>query len=74
LSLNLRVTRVFHCGDRVQLEALGEVFNLTNHENVLTRNANFGAGAYPTNPSSTFGQVTAVGDLRSFQIGARLRF
>jgi hypothetical protein len=74
LSLNLRVSRVFHFGDRVQLEALGEVFNLTNHENVLTRNANFGAGAYPTNPSPTFGQVTAVGEMRSFQIGARLRF
>jgi hypothetical protein len=74
LSLNLRVSRVFHFGDRIQLEALGEVFNLTNHENVLTRNANFGAGAYPTNPSPTFGQVTAVGEMRSFQIGARLRF
>ena len=74
LSLNVRVSRQFRFGDRVQLEALGEVFNLTDHENVLTRNANFGAGAYPTNPSPAFGQVTAVGDMRSFQIGARLRF
>ena len=74
LSLNLRVSRAFHLNDRVQLEALGEVFNLTNHDNVLTRNANFGSGAYPTNPSPTYGQVTAVGEPRSFQIGARLRF
>ena len=74
LSLNLRVSRAFHLSGRVQVEALGEVFNLTNHQNVLTRNANFGSGAYPTNPSPTFGQVTAVGEPRSFQIGARLRF
>jgi Carboxypeptidase regulatory-like domain/TonB dependent receptor-like, beta-barrel len=74
LSVNLRVSRAFHFNDRVQLEALGEVFNLTNRQNVLTRNANFGSGAYPTNPSPTFGQVTAVGEPRSFQIGARLRF
>ena len=74
LSVNLRVNRAFHLNDRVQLEALGEVFNLTNHENVLTRNANFGSGAYPTNPSPTYGQVTAVGEPRSFQLGARLRF
>jgi hypothetical protein len=37
-------------------------------------NANFGAGAYPTSPSSTFGQVTAIGDPRSVQIGLRVRF
>jgi hypothetical protein len=73
-SLNLRVSRAFHLGGRVRAEALGEVFNLTNRQNVLTRNANFGSGAFPTNPSPTFGQVTAVGESRSFQLGARLRF
>ena len=57
-----------------QLEGLAEAFNLTNHVNVVTRNTNFGAGAYPTNPSPTFGQITAVGEPRSFQLGARLRF
>jgi hypothetical protein len=41
---------------------------------VLTRNANFGAGAYPSNPSPTFGQITAVGESRAFQFGARVRF
>jgi hypothetical protein len=42
--------------------------------NVQTRNANFGAGAYPTNPSSTFMQITSVGEPRSFQFSARARF
>jgi hypothetical protein len=74
LSLNLRVSRTFNLAGRVELEALAEGFNLTNHRNVLTRNTNFGSGSYPTNPSSTFGQITAVGEPRSFQLGGRLRF
>ena len=74
LSVSLRVSRTFHLGSRMRIEALGEAFNLTNRRNVLTRNANFGSGAYPTNPSPTFGQITAVGEPRSFQLGARFRF
>jgi len=50
------------------------VFNLTNRVNNLTRNTNFGPGAYPANPSSTFNQITAVGDPRVFQFGLRLTF
>jgi hypothetical protein len=73
-SLGARVSRSFPIGERVQLELLAEGFNLTNRANVVTRNTNFGPGAYPTNPLPTFGQVTAVGDPRSFQFGARVRF
>jgi hypothetical protein len=74
LNLNLRVSRAFRLAGRVQLEALAEAFNVTNHRNVVARNANFGAGAYPSNPSATFGQITAVGEPRSLQFGARVRF
>jgi Carboxypeptidase regulatory-like domain/TonB dependent receptor len=74
LSLNMRVSRAIRVNGRVQLEALAEGFNLTNHRNVLTRNTNFGVGAYPTNPSPTFNQITAVGEPQSFQFGIRLRF
>ena len=56
------------------LEGLAEVFNLTNRTNNLTRNTNFGAGAYPTNPSPTFNQITAVGDPRTWQFAVRARF
>ena len=73
-GLSLRVSRTFALGRGVQLEGLAEAFNLTNRTNVVTVNSNFGPGAYPTNPSPTFGQVTAVGEPRSFQFGARLRF
>ncbi len=73
-SLGARVSRSFRITNRLQFEVLAEGFNLTNRANVVTRNTNFGPGAYPTNPLPTFGQVTAVGEPRSFQFGARVRF
>lgn len=73
-SLGARISRAFRLTDRWQLELMAEGFNLTNHTNVVTRNTNFGSGAYPTNPSPTYGQVTAVGEPRAFQFGGRLRF
>jgi hypothetical protein len=51
-----------------------EAFNVTDRVNNLTRNANFGPGAYPTNPVSSFNQITAVGDPRTFQFGVRVTF
>jgi hypothetical protein len=73
-SLGARVSRTFRINGRVRIEALAEGFNLTNRANIVTRNTNFGAGAYPTNPSATFNQTTAVGDPRSAQFGLRVRF
>jgi hypothetical protein len=73
-SLGVRVSRTFRIGDRLQLEGLIEGFNLTNRENVVTLNGNFGTGIYPTNPSPTFGQITAIGDPRSLQFGIRAKF
>lgn len=73
-SLGARVSRAFRITNRVQFEVLAEGFNLTDRANVVTRNTNFGSGAYPSNPSAAFGQITAVGEPRAFQFGARLRF
>jgi hypothetical protein len=73
-SLSARLSRTFRLGSRLQLEGLLEAFNLTNRENVVTVNGNFGSGAYPTSPSSTFGQITAIGDPRSLQFGIRAKF
>lgn len=73
-NLSARVSRVFRVGSRWQFEVLAEGFNLTDRANVVTRNANFGAGSYPSSPSSTFNQITAVGEPRSFQFGGRVRF
>jgi len=73
-SLNARVSRAFRISSGVRVEGLVEGFNLTNRTNNLTRNAVFGAGTYPTNPSTTFNQITAVGDPRTFQFGVRMTF
>ena len=73
-TLNLRVGRTFRIAERITLEGIVEAFNVTNRVNVLTRNANFGAGAYPASPSPTFRDVTSIGEARSLQVGLRLRF
>jgi hypothetical protein len=73
-TLNARISRTFRFGARWQAEVMAEAFNLTDHVNVVTRNTNFGPGVYPDNPLPTFNQITAVGEPRSFQFGARLRF
>jgi hypothetical protein len=74
LSLNLRLSRVFQIADELKFEALVEGFNVTNRVNGLTRNTNFGPGAYPGGPVPTFNQVTAVADPRCVQVGLRLTF
>jgi hypothetical protein len=73
-SVNLRLSRAFPIGGSVKLEGLVEAFNLTDQVNVLTRNANFGPGSYPTSPAPTFNQITAVGEPRTFQFGLRVTF
>jgi hypothetical protein len=73
-SVGARVSRAFRIGDRLRIDALVEGFNLTNRKNVITMIGNFGPGAYPSNPSPTFSQITAVGDPRSVQFGFRARF
>jgi hypothetical protein len=73
-SVSLRAGRAFHLSSRATLSAFIETFNLTNHMNVVMRNGNFGAGAYPTNPSANFGQILAVSDPRAAQLAARLTF
>jgi hypothetical protein len=74
LTVSARVGRTFALVGPVRLEAAAELFNLTNAVNVTARNTNFGTGAYPTNPSPSYRQVTAVGDPRSAQLALRLRF
>src|SRR5262249_41947797 len=61
-NLTARGSRSFHVAGPLEIEGMAEGFNLTNRVNVVTMNGNFGAGAFPTNPSPTFGQMTAVGD------------
>ena len=73
-TINLRVSRMFSIGPRARLEALAEMFNLTNRINPVTLQSNFGGGSYPTAPSSNFGTMTAVGDPRAVQFAIKARF
>jgi hypothetical protein len=73
-SLNMRVGRSIRVAGGMKIEGTLEAFNLTNHVNAVTRNTTWGTGAYPTTPSSTFNQITAVGEPRTVQLGARLTF
>ena len=74
VSLALRASRTFPLKGSMRLEAAVELFNVTNAVNETARNTTFGTNAYPTSPSATFNQVTAVGDPRSAQLALRLRF
>ncbi|MGI4852658.1 MAG: TonB-dependent receptor domain-containing protein, partial [Janthinobacterium lividum] len=73
-SLNARLSRTFALTERVKLESIAEGFNALNHRNDMIPNGTFGSGAFPSTPTSTFGQATAVGDPRSVQLAARFSF
>ncbi len=74
VNLNARLSRSFRISESLRLQAMLEGFNLTNHLNGVTLNSVFGTGTYPTTPSSTFGQITAVDDSRALQLAVRLSF
>ena len=73
-TVSARLSRTFAIRDRWQVQALAEAFDLLNHRNNLTVNGTFGAGAYPSAPLPTFGQVTAVNDSRVMQLALRFKF
>ena len=74
INSNLRLSRTFAVSEKMRLQVLAEMFNAMNHVNVATLNGVFGTGAYPTNPSPTFKQITAVNAPRTGQFGLRLSF
>lgn len=73
-NVNLRVSRSFTLTEHLRMTGIAEAFNAFNHRNDLTLNGVFGSGAYPSNPSPSFGQVTSVNDSRVLQFALRLAF
>ena len=73
-TLNLRLSRTFRFGNALKVDGLIEAFNVTNRVNNVTRNNTWGPGAYPDNPVPAFNRITAVGDPRTLQFGARITF
>ncbi len=74
LSLGARLSRSFRLSERLNLEAVAEGFNLTNHVNGVTLNGVFGTGTYPSGPAPNYHQITAVNDPRELEFALRLRW
>ena len=69
-SVSTRLSRTFALSERWRLEAMAEVFQRAESPQQSHAERDFGAGAYPLAPSSTFGQVTAVNDPQERSTGA----
>jgi Carboxypeptidase regulatory-like domain len=73
-GVDMRLSKSMRLSDRVQVEGLLELFNLFNRTNFTDVQNVFGVGAYPDNPSPTFGKFTQAGNSRQIQLAARVRF
>ena len=60
------MTKIIRFGESVQVQLRGEAFNVLNHTNFRTLSTNVTA--------SNYGQVTAVRDPRTIQLGAKIIF
>lgn len=70
-TVDARVSRTFGAGP-VSVEALLEVFNVFNRTNFTDVQNVFGTGAYPRQPSQTFGQFTQADVPRQVQLAVRV--
>ncbi len=84
-TLNTRLSRTFHLGERFKLQGFAQAFNLVNTRNDLFPNGSLGSTcSYPSlTPTpgntacvvpSTFGQPTNSADPRSIEFAAKLIF
>lgn len=71
LTLDLRLSRRLRFGERVNLEATAEAFNVLNRANYQVPNNVFGEGRTPL---PNFGRPLAAADPRQVQLGLRLTF
>ena len=74
LTDDLRLSRNFHIRDRVEMTAIGEVFNLFNIANLSGRSNNVLVTSGFGQPKSRVSQVFGSGGPRAFQFGARVSF
>jgi hypothetical protein len=79
ISQDLRLTRLIRFQENVQLQVIGEVFNLFNVSNLAGYGGTFNqfdASGQPTfgTPSSRAGGVFGTGGPRAFQLAARFSF
>jgi len=65
-NVDLSLSRAFHVGERVRLEARAEASNSLNHVNYNNPTTNFN--------SSTFGKIQGAADPRILQFGLKLHY
>ncbi|MEZ5427302.1 MAG: TonB-dependent receptor [Pyrinomonadaceae bacterium] len=76
-SVDLRLTRAFHFGERFRIDLIGEVFNLFNRFNEASASPFFtDVNAFGERDSGGrfFSRPTAAFDSRQFQLGAKFSF
>jgi hypothetical protein len=73
-NIDTRLSKRFPFGGGRALEAMIDVFNLTNRANYTEINNIFGAGEFPAKPLSTYGRYTAALEGRQIQLGAKISF
>jgi hypothetical protein len=79
ISQDLRLTRLIRFREDVQLQVIGEAFNIFNFSNLAGYGGTFNqidAGGQPTfgSPSTRAGGVFGTGGPRAFQLAARFTF
>ncbi len=81
-TTNLRLAKTFHLGQQVDLELIGEVFNLFNNANWWTTEQILSWGCSlnsrgewaPCQVNEDFGENNRPGKPRQYQLGLKLRF
>ncbi len=73
VSQDLRLTRLIRLREKVQLEIIGEAFNIFNISNLTGFGGTLNAGDFGQ-PSNRAGGVFGTGGPRAFQVAARLTF
>ena len=72
--VDTRLSKRFSFAGGHAFDAIIDVFNLLNRTNYTEINNIFGAGAFPTNPVSTYGQYTEALPGRQIQLAAKVTF
>jgi hypothetical protein len=73
-NLDLRLSWTVRVGSSLELELIGEAFNLTNKANWYTSSASQVLVNNDGSINDYFGELDQVGPPRRFQLGARFRF
>ena len=73
-NVDARLSKLFNMGASRSVEAIVDVFNLTNRTNFSDINNIFGAGAFPSQALPTYGQYTTALPGRQVQLAAKVNF